>query len=1451
MKKSICVLLSMLLLTVLFSSAVDAQEEPVQAVELTQQDYESADLIFDQIETMEAQPAKRGSTQSQLSKAAEQIVVGSDSYVEGSLERNGDVFTWFTDSGIRCIYNPHMRQIQQNMVAPECPLPDGAYNEPKATKGGYPTSKQVYLIAPYYGYDSSFTGQYKTEAKDIAKAIGDTDGYTLYSGTKATIDKIATAIENGAVVIFDSHGSTDYVNPNKSSDLVTGATTSYLCLKTKSGLTSYDYSDCGASYSGSDVFVNGYSIAYHMDQNSPGGMLWMGMCYGMALDSFSTPLREKGVEVLYGYSQAVTFGGDYLFAEVFWDNFCASNSVAASIYAMKAKYGQWDRSQQICKYYDWSGYCPTEQYARNQYAAFPIVVSDEDPHPGQRKSSSVPGADKVQTVKSTYTLFDGDIHGTCGDDLSWSLSDDGVLTISGTGPMTEWTYESQTPWVYYKTMITAVIIEKGATSIGSHAFHNFDSMTTITIPDGILTIGKEALRSCDVLTELKIPDSVTTLGSYVAAECNAVRILEVGGGVTSMGDHAFYQMRTVEQVILHEGITHIGEYSISGCYALESLVVPDSVTSMNRWSLAFNSALRDARLPAGLTQIPAHLFQSCTSLEAVNIPETVTSIGDGAFGGCNLKTLELPEGVSVIGNDVFNGNCFTSITIPDTVTSIGERAFCGCSYLEQIYVSDSVESIGKEAFSYCSVLKDVRLSNSITELPDYLFSSCTGLESFTIPEGVTTLGRSVFYGCTALEEMTVGGNVTGIGSSVFLQCTGLRAITFTGNVQTVGSYALDGCTALEEVTLGDSVISLGNYAFTGCQNIKTVHIGKGLATLGDNVFNGCVNIEHFYVDAENPVFSVSADEKLLIMNGTDIVKSVHEVSGSYEIPVGIEVIGKNAFEERSGLIAVVFNGELKQIQAGAFKNCTGLVALMIPDNVELIGLGAFQGCYNLEHMTIPFVGEGRRTAEDAYQYPFGYIFGSVKYENSLLVSPSFKGSVNSRTNYYIPIKLETVVVTGGELLNGAFESCSNIKKLVLPEGMQYIGNSVTYCYGLTEITIPSTVTTLGNTAFYHSNNLKKVIFTGPAPTIGSRAFSRMNATAYYPAGNETWTEDVLKDYDGTITWVAVCGADGHTAVVDEAVAATCTSYGVTQGSHCSTCGAVLTVQLTVVPMGHSLEDDVCTSCGYSMYTASVGNAKYATVQEAVDHADGGVVKLLGDSVEEVTAQGDLYLDLNGHELAQLTVSGTLYGMDSFTADYDNLDEYGAVLSFTGTCAPYYGASSGYYISNSTDNALSFHLIRFGVTHMSLKPASSGFGFKARFLGNAVAAESVESYGLKIWITEDNKITATFTEFEGGSQGNVKSLRIENILSGTELDAQYAQTKVYASAFITVRDGDRTVTLETAPVSGSLAELINAVNRNVDGFSDTQLQQLRQMVNTYRDAIDKAGISVENILKTSN
>ena len=337
-------------------------------------------------------------------------IQSSKTYVKGSLQRNGNFLVWQTTVGIPCCYDPRMEAELHNTQNDPTPEEIARIEADAASllkeynnlRGGSPSSTKIGLIQPYWesssSYsDSSFTSYspyYKTTWQNLYGATGGTG--MRYSMTNATVDNIANTISQCGLVIFDSHGTTDYSGSN--SDYTSRANSSYLCLTTNSGVTSTDtashtgtygtYYDCmkGSGY----AYVNGQCIANHMTSNAPHSMVYMGICLGMATDRMEAPLRAKGVEVVYGYSQSVSFKGELKSIQSIMGYIQDGMQAGAAIEQSQVDLGcQWDAA--------YPSY--TESQAKSNKIAFPVVSSSEDTYPGHGN------VDRVLTAKSTWTLL--------------------------------------------------------------------------------------------------------------------------------------------------------------------------------------------------------------------------------------------------------------------------------------------------------------------------------------------------------------------------------------------------------------------------------------------------------------------------------------------------------------------------------------------------------------------------------------------------------------------------------------------------------------------------------------------------------------------------------------------------------------------------------------------------------------------------------------------------------------------------------------------------------------------------------------------------------------------------------------------------------------------------------------------------------------------------------------
>ena len=433
-----------------------------------------------------------------------------------------------------------------------------------------------------------------------------------------------------------------------------------------------------------------------------------------------------------------------------------------------------------------------------------------------------------------------------------------------------------------------------------------------------------------------------------------------------------------------------------------------------------------------------------------------------------ISRLAIDDGVTSIGACAFY-NCvgLTSVDIPDGVISIGEYAFNGCSTLYSVNFGADVSDIGENAFWNCSSLTYVTLPDNMTTIENSLFGNCTNLAYVIIPEGVTTIGESAFTGCEALKSVNIPDTVTTIGDSAFYACTALETVQIPDNVTGIGNRAFAECTALTEAQLGESVATIGEYAFRYCSSLKSINIPAAVSTVGERAFDQCPALTDIYIEDLVAWMNISygsqfsrplqanENSKNLYLNGTLLTDAV--------IPDGVTEICDYAFYACGNLKSVSLPASLTRIGDSAFAGCTALAAVDIPKSVTSIGYSAFNQCSGLTSIVIP---EG---------------------------------------------------VT--EIYNATFSYCTGLTSVTIPSTVTAIGiDAFGHCIGLQSITIPDRVATISDFAFWCCSGLKTVTFLGDAPAIDDIAFSNVEATMYYPAGNSTWTTEVLQNYGGTLTW---------------------------------------------------------------------------------------------------------------------------------------------------------------------------------------------------------------------------------------------------------------------------------------------------------------------------------------------
>lgn len=412
-------------------------------------------------------------------------------------------------------------------------------------------------------------------------------------------------------------------------------------------------------------------------------------------------------------------------------------------------------------------------------------------------------------------------NGSCGENVTWTLSDDGVLTVGGTGAMTDYANQTEVPWSYGD--LKAVVINEGVTHIGDYAFEFAKYITDVTIADSVTSIGDYAFAYCDGIKEITLPAGVTELGDSVFEYCVGLTNITIPNGVKSIGFRSFIECSSLTSVKLPDGLTNIGKWAFAMCRNLTDITIPDSVTEIGEYAFSTCISLTSLKLPDGFKDKGNGAFKLVANVEYstseyIGARTTNGYIENGLVYKDASKTeltacpatmtgeVIVPDSVTVIGDNAFY-ECgkITGITLPSGLTSIGENAFFKCSGLTELIIPETVKTVGDLAFSGCTGLTSMEIPDGIHELNLGLFMSCTALKNVTLPDSLRRIESRVFEKCGSLTEIKIPDNVYSIGVSAF-QETALKNVTLSKNVKTIPSWAFNGCNDLTDIFIYNSEI---------------------------------------------------------------------------------------------------------------------------------------------------------------------------------------------------------------------------------------------------------------------------------------------------------------------------------------------------------------------------------------------------------------------------------------------------------------------------------------------------------------------------------------------------------------------------------------------------------------------------------------------------------------------
>ena len=379
--------------------------------------------------------------------------------------------------------------------------------------------------------------------------------------------------------------------------------------------------------------------------------------------------------------------------------------------------------------------------------------------------------------------------GDCGENIKWELSNNGVLTISGNGDMSDYSYGTlsgetvKTPWDDNKTQIKKVVVDEGLKSIGDYSFYSCSNLTEVSLPRGIVEIGAYAFAFTGIET-VSLPYTLTTIGE-AAFSTDSLKEAYIPYRVNELGRNAFLSNNLVSYTVdessnyfsAKDGVlyNYLGTKLIAypAAKSATTYIMPEEVTS-----IAFNAffecdKLTNIVMSPNLREVEAGAFRCCGNITSLSIPNGVQELGSDTFDGCtNLSSITIGAGVSYLSGTTFRSCNLTEVnisvdnpyymSIDGVVFSKDGKTivYYPCSRTTNTYnIPYGVTKIGPGCFSTSDFITTISIPESVAEI-GYCAFEWTPITSIYIPKSVEKIGFSAFSECDSLTTVNYGGTAS-------------------------------------------------------------------------------------------------------------------------------------------------------------------------------------------------------------------------------------------------------------------------------------------------------------------------------------------------------------------------------------------------------------------------------------------------------------------------------------------------------------------------------------------------------------------------------------------------------------------------------------------------------------------------------------------------------------------
>lgn len=647
-------------------------------------------------------------------------------------------------------------------------------------------------------------------------------------------------------------------------------------------------------------------------------------------------------------------------------------------------------------------------------------------------------------------------------------------------------------------------------------FENATGLKTVNFGEGTLTaIPDRFFKGCTSLVSPNAFTGVTSVGESAFEGCTAVQSLSFDDSLSNIGTKAFQNCTALESVHIPDSVTSLSAAAFRNDVSLTEFQMPERLHTVSASSFSGCTSLKTVTWSKYLQTIEANAFEN-TALTEIIFPESLTRIGAYAFAGIGtLESIVLPENLNTIGSSAFSGTGIQTLKLPKSVTTLGNGAWMNCAALWEVQWDAAVTKIPASTFEHCTALTQIELPDGIVEIGARAFSGNESLTNVTLPRTVRRIESAAFEGCRALTDILLWPDVEEIAADAFANCENLTIRGWKGSAaeKAATSQGVNFAAADQEISYTLNAAQDG-YLVSGCDEnavllvLPAVHDGLPVVGTAENAFANCKYLQEVRVEAESVYLQVcdgilmdAAGKTLLLYParraGADLVidENVTTIADyafaycqnlrSLTIGTQVEMIGNHAFDAvNDALCLVVQDGSPAQLWASAHgvryasestsfsyrlegdkAYITGYTGTL-PDVVVPAVIDGYP-VYAIENLRSPIlthvvVSEGIEVIGDSafkayFDYEKGYIrtLVSVSLPQSLKIisDDGFWGQENLQE-----ITLGSVVEIG----QSAFGSCTMLKQITLPDTLTTIGWRAFESSGLTSLTIPVNVTSLGD-----------------------------------------------------------------------------------------------------------------------------------------------------------------------------------------------------------------------------------------------------------------------------------------------------------------------------------------------------------------------------------------------------